>query len=61
MLNLNVRTHFQLISLAVPFLKKKMEKDRSRIPSKNKEKDQARDKLNENSTEEEYQHYERLV
>jgi NADP-dependent 3-hydroxy acid dehydrogenase YdfG len=33
MMNLNVRTHFQLISLAIPFLKKQMDKDRANLPT----------------------------
>mmetsp|Transcript_38495 Transcript_38495/g.28332 ORF Transcript_38495/g.28332 Transcript_38495/m.28332 type:complete len:311 (+) Transcript_38495:300-1232(+) len=61
LLNLNVRPCVHLTSLAMPFLKKKMEKDASKISSKQKEKENAKAKLNENSTEEEYNHYERLV
>ena len=44
MMNLNVRTHFQLISLAVPFLKKKMEKDQATMAAKIKEKDALKGK-----------------
>ncbi len=39
MMNLNVRTNFQLISLAVPFLKKQMEKDKITLAAKAKERD----------------------
>jgi hypothetical protein len=48
MMNLNVRTHFQLISLAVPFLKKKMEKDQTAIADLVKKRDALKSQLDSN-------------
>jgi len=45
MMNLNVRTHFQLISLAIPFLKKQMEKDKASLPALLREKESLKAKL----------------
>jgi len=55
MMNLNVRTNFQLISLAVPFLKKQMEKDKVSIVAKVKERDQLKLRVAGGGTEQEHE------
>ena len=47
MMNLNVRTHIQLTSLAVPFLKKKHDKDQSKLAGLLKKKEVLKAGLNE--------------